>query len=190
MEELISIQKNLDAPKNQLNKFGGYKYRSCEDILAAAKPLLTKHKCTLTLSDEVVRIGERTYVKATATLENPEGAKVSTTAYAREEETKKGMDAAQITGSASSYARKYALNGLFCIDDNKDSDGTERTALDVEAAKQQLEHCATLEELQALWQQLVKANSDIGVGNNPLYIACVKAANKLKQKENETAAAK
>lgn len=126
-EKLASIQAELKAPKNQRNDFGKYNYRSAEDILEAVKPLLAKNACALTLSDEVVQIGNRFYVKATATLKNCDVNDIATamvTAYAREEETKKGMDGAQITGSASSYARKYALNGLFAIDDTKDSDAT------------------------------------------------------------------
>jgi len=123
--QLVLIQGELKAPKGQTNKFGGYSYRSAEDILEAVKPLLQKHNSDLTLSDEIVEVGGRVYVKATARLvsHNP-FAEVETTAYAREAEVKKGMDDAQITGSASSYARKYALNGLFCIDDTKDPDAT------------------------------------------------------------------
>ena len=117
MKELVNIQSKLKAPKGQINKFGGYKYRSCEDILEAVKPLLAENECTLTITDDVIMVGDRIYVKAQAELTNKEGLKVCTTSFAREEETQKGMSAAQITGSASSYARKYALNGLFCIDD-------------------------------------------------------------------------
>ena len=124
MKELIEIQSTLNAPKSQYNKFGHFKYRSCEDILAAVKPLLTKCACTLTISDDVVLVGDRIYIKATATLTNGAGEKEITTAFAREEIEKKGMDGSQVTGAASSYARKYALNGLFAIDDNKDSDAT------------------------------------------------------------------
>lgn len=120
---LASIQKNLKAPKNQFNKFGGYSYRSCEDILEALKPLTAELGATVTISDEMVEVGGRVYVKATATLRCGEES-ISTTAYAREAETKKGMDESQITGATSSYARKYALNGLFAIDDNKDADDT------------------------------------------------------------------
>lgn len=124
MKELVTIQQKLKAPKGQFNKFGSYKYRSCEDILESVKPILTETKCSLTLSDEMVPVGNRIYVKATATLTNEKGEKEIVTAFAREEETKKGMDGSQITGASSSYARKYALNGLFCIDDTKDSDAT------------------------------------------------------------------
>lgn len=124
MEELIAIQSELKAPKSQFNKFGGYKYRKAEDILEAVKPLLAKQKCTLIITDDVVLIGNRIYVKATAAIKNEKGECETTTGWAREEETKKGMDGSQITGASSSYARKYALNGLFAIDDNADSDTT------------------------------------------------------------------
>lgn len=124
MKELISIQSELKAPKTQVNRFGGYKYRKAEDILEAVKPLLAKQKCTLIITDDVVLIGNRIYVKATATIKNEKGESETTTGWAREEETKKGMDGSQITGASSSYARKYALNGLFAIDDNADSDTT------------------------------------------------------------------
>lgn len=118
-KKLWTIQQTLNAPKNQRNNFGGYNYRSAEDILEAVKPLL--QNITLTVSDEIVLIGNRYYVKATATLSDGEDV-IAVTAYAREEESKKGMDASQLTGATSSYARKYALNGLFCIDDAKDPD--------------------------------------------------------------------
>lgn len=124
MKELITIQSELKAPKSQFNKFGGYKYRKAEDILEAVKPLLNKQKCTLTITDDIVMVGNRIYVKATATIKNEKGECETTTGWAREEESKKGMDGSQITGASSSYARKYALNGLFAIDDNADSDTT------------------------------------------------------------------
>ena len=123
--KLMNIQQELKAPKGQYNDFGKYAYRSCEDILEAVKPLLKKEKVVLTISDELQYIGNRYYIKATATLIDTESdSTISNSAYAREEETKKGMDGSQITGASSSYARKYALNGLFGIDDNKDSDTT------------------------------------------------------------------
>lgn len=125
MEELLKIQSELKAPKGQYNSFGKYRYRSQEDILEAVKPLLAKAGCTLTLTDEIIPVGGRVYVKATCTLTGKGGQSVTTTAYAREAETKPGMDVAQVTGAASSYARKYALNGLFCIDDTKDADTDE-----------------------------------------------------------------
>ncbi len=118
---LQEIQSKLKAPKGQRNNFSGYNYRSCEDILEALKPVLAEYGAAVLLSDEVVQMGSRWYVKATATLKT-EKESISVTAYAREEETRKGFDASQITGSASSYARKYALNGLFGIDDTKDAD--------------------------------------------------------------------
>ena len=122
-EKLIEIQQNVTVPKNQYNKFGGYYYRNCEDILEGVKPLLAEQKPTITLTDEPVCIGNRYYIKATACLTDIETKEeIKSVAYAREEESKKGMDASQVTGASSSYARKYALNGLFCIDDNKDSD--------------------------------------------------------------------
>ena len=124
-ETLSNIQVELKAPKNLYNSFGRYKYRNAESILEAAKPLCAKHGCTLTVSDEVILIGSRYYIKATATVQDKDGNAASTTAIAREDETKKGMDGAQITGTASSYSRKYALNGLFCIDDTKDPDTNE-----------------------------------------------------------------
>lgn len=139
-ESLAKVQQELKATKDLFNKFGGYNYRSCESILEAVKPLLAKNGLALTLTDEIVQVGERIYVKATATvyptdydsgvtmtaekIETKAGRSISVDAYAREEESKKGMDSCQVTGAASSYARKYALNGLFCIDDNKDSDAT------------------------------------------------------------------
>jgi len=121
--KLLEIQSKLKAPKNQTNAFGKYKYRSCEDILEAVKPLLKEQGLTMTISDTLDGIGDRNYVRATVTLSDGEK-EISVSAYAREEETKKGMDGAQITGAASSYARKYALNGLFLIDDTKDADAT------------------------------------------------------------------
>lgn len=124
MKELIAIQSELKAPKGQTNKFGGYNYRSCEDILEAVKPLLSKHGAALTLSDEIVLIGNNTFVKATATFYSSAPTPLSVSAFARHPVDKKGMDDSQITGATSSYARKYALNGLFCIDDTKDADAT------------------------------------------------------------------
>lgn len=118
---LQSIQQKLVAPKGQYNSFGKYSYRSAEDILEALKPILNEHDATLILQDEIVQIGDRYYVEATATL-YAVGETIGTRAYAREDDSKKGMDGSQVTGAASSYARKYALNGLFMIDDNKDAD--------------------------------------------------------------------
>lgn len=125
--KLQIIQQKLKAPKDQWNNFGNYNYRSCEDILEAVKPLLEETKTILLLSDEVVAVGTRNYVKATAMLKDCESDEVEIVCgYAREDETKKGMDGSQITGASSSYARKYALNGLFAIDDTKDADATNK----------------------------------------------------------------
>ena len=128
MKELLMIQQGLKAPKGQYNSFGKYHYRSCEDILESVKPHLMEQACTLVVSDEIVAIEGRFYIKATATLTNSQGGKVFATAYAREQDSKSGMDASQLTGSTSSYARKYALNGLFCIDDTKDADTMDNTS--------------------------------------------------------------
>lgn len=123
--KLVEVQNELKAPKGQFNKFGNYSYRSCEDILEALKPILNKVKAIVNISDEVVLVGERYYIKATVKFIDAEtGDVVEASAMAREEESKKGMDSSQLTGSTSSYARKYALNGLFAIDDTKDSDFT------------------------------------------------------------------
>ena len=126
-QKLQGIQSSLKAPKGQTNKFGGYRYRSAEDILTSVKPLLAEWACTLVITDEMVEVGGRVYVKSTAVIastEDSSDSSIHVNAYAREAQTKKGMDDAQITGSASSYARKYALNGLFAIDDTKDPDAT------------------------------------------------------------------
>lgn len=129
-EKLFRVQQALKAPKDCFNSFGKYSYRSCEGILEALKPHLAKEKMTVILSDTVKEIGGRLYVEATAMAVDVEtGEATSVTAFAREEETKKGMDASQVTGASSSYARKYALNGLFAIDDNKDSDTTNKGEL-------------------------------------------------------------
>lgn len=128
-KKLAQIQQTLSVPKNQYNSFGKYKYRSCEDILEGIKPCLRATDTALTVTDEIVEIGGRIYVMATAVLRDCEdGSEIKNTAYAREEESKKGMDASQVTGTASSYARKYALNGLFCIDDVRDADTMDNSA--------------------------------------------------------------
>ena len=159
-EKLSNIQQELKAPKNQYNSFGGYAYRSCEDILEAVKPLLKKHNCTLQLEDYLENIGERYYIRAIAKLVDTEKPYVeddeicainciTNSAYARAEENKKGMDGSQITGASSSYARKYALNGLFLIDDVKDSDttntGKQEDASTKNASKKQLDYIDTLD---------------------------------------------
>ena len=131
-DSIISIQGELKAPKNQRNSFGNYNYRSAEDILEAVKPLLKKYSLFLYIEDKIVMIGDRYYVQATANISNGSD-NLSVTAFAREEDQKKGQDASQITGSTSSYARKYALNGLLCIDDTKDSDSTNTHGKEVPA---------------------------------------------------------
>ena len=124
MKKLIAIQADLKAPKGNYNSFGKYSYRSCEDILEAVKPLLAREECILTITDDIVQVGDRFYIKATARITDGTET-MEVTAFAREEKEKKGMDGSQVTGTASSYARKYALNGLFLIDDNKDADTDE-----------------------------------------------------------------
>ena len=133
--KLLKIQNELKAPKNQYNSFGRYKYCNCKDILEALKPILKEQKATIIINDEIVEVNGKSYIKANAVFTDVEDEKsVNVTAYAREEDNKKGMDASQITGCASSYARKYALNGLFAIDDTKDSDYNETTQnLDVKS---------------------------------------------------------
>jgi len=160
MKELIEIQKELKAPKNQRNNFGKYNYRSCEDILEAVKPLANKLKCSVLLSDDVVEVGGRIYVIATAKLYKTKEEQISVHAYAREPLSQKGMNEAQITGSASSYARKYALNGLFAIDDTKDSDTDEHkkqvdnTPIDYTRQKTALKACKTKEEVRLFYSKL------------------------------------
>lgn len=123
-EKLADIQLELDVPKSQYNSYGGFNYRSCEDILEALKPIAKSHGCVVTLTDEIEMVGDRYYVKATATLTDFDVTvgQVSATAYAREAESRKGSDVSQVSGAASTYANKYALNALFCIDDSKDAD--------------------------------------------------------------------
>lgn len=122
--KLSRVQLHLKAPKSQFNKFGNYAYRSAEDILEALKPVLAEVGLALVISDEVTLMGDRFYIRATACVNDFDGGKISATAYAREADERKGMDSSQVTGSASSYARKYALNGLFAIDDTKEADAT------------------------------------------------------------------
>lgn len=127
-QKVVAVQSELKAPKGQYNSFGKYNYRSCEDILEGVKPLLNKYGLYLKISDAVEMIGDRYYIKATATLSDADNC-ISTSAYAREPLEKKGADASQVTGATSSYARKYALNGLLCIDDTKDADSVESNPL-------------------------------------------------------------
>lgn len=148
-EKLSVIQQELIAPKNQYNSFGKYNYRSCEDILEGLKPFLGKLKVAVTVTDDIVVVGERFYVKATATLRDCESNEtVANTAYARESDDKKGMDASQVTGATSSYARKYALNGLFCIDDVKDADTRDNRQQEAKEQKQAEEDVKKIENLK------------------------------------------
>ena len=174
MKELVFIQSKLKAPKNQYNAFGKYKYRNAEGILEAVKPLLAQQECTLILNDDVVAVGERIYVKAVATLTNKDGQSISAQAFSREEEAKKGMDASQITGTASSYARKYALNGLFAIDDTKDADYlntsadyTQESDPVLATALQGIAEAKTREDLMKVWN----ANKDLQ-SNKKFLDAC------------------
>lgn len=171
MKELINIQSKLKAPKSQYNSFGKYSYRSAEDILEAVKPLVHAENCTLTLTDDIVCAGNRIYVKATCRLVNSEGQVVETSSYAREDETKKGMDGSQITGSSSSYARKYALNGMFCIDDTKDADTRspeQNTAKpqqnhksdDYYMAKQEIDNAKSIDELTRIYNTYKNLHTD------------------------------
>jgi len=179
-EKLLAIQLALKAPKDNYNAFGKYKYRSCEDILEAVKPILNELSCTLTLSDELINLGDRYYVKSTATLRYKDEEPIITTAYAREAETQKGFDAMQLTGSTSSYARKYNLNGLLLIDDTKDSDVTnmhgkeekpkeKRVKESVSATEQTISKndieallldCSTIEEVTEIWWKMTKAQQE------------------------------
>lgn len=159
-DALLDIQARLKAPKGQTNNFGHYKYRSAEDILEAVKPLLKENGCFLTISDDIVMVGNRIYVKATITL-SKNGENIQTTAFARESESKSGMDASQITGAASSYARKYALNGLFCIDDTKDADALNTnkeytqppTDPNLELILANIKAARSLDELSRIWDE-------------------------------------
>lgn len=166
-KELLQIQQELKAPKGQFNAFGKYKYRSAEDILESVKPLLAKYECVLILIDTLENIGNRYYIKAIARLLNKDAETIETVAYAREEEVKKGMDGSQITGASSSYARKYALNGLFAIDDNKDSDSTnthdkeEKKANDSILTK--INTAKTVADLKRIW-------SELNEEEQPLYL--------------------
>ncbi len=182
MEKLINIQTELKAPKSQLNRFSNYRYRSAEDILEAVKPLLKKEGCYLNLTDEVVQIGDRYYVKATVSLVSGEKT-VSSTAYAREAQVKKGMDESQITGMASSYARKYALNGLFCIDDTRDADTMDNTAPALDKLEEEaiasVKAAKTHKDLETIWSEYEVINT------GKLKMALAKKSKELTKKEKE-----
>lgn len=170
MENQLSIiQNKVKAPKGQFNSFGKYHYRSAEDILEAVKQVVNPMGYSITISDTIINIGDRYYIKATATLSNGKET-WSTDGYAREEESKKGMDGSQVTGASSSYARKYALNGLFALDDTKDSDATNthgkepakeapKPSVSISAAelgevKRLLDECQTMETLKEIWDDI------------------------------------
>lgn len=159
--KLMTIQSSLKAPKGQYNNFGKYKYRSCEDILESVKPLLSQHDCALVITDDIVMLGERIYVKATAKLISG-SEHIESSAFAREEDTKKGMDSSQVTGAASSYARKYALNGLFCIDDTKDSDTTNtgQESSERDKAIKEAKSAKTMKELESVWNKYTSLKTD------------------------------
>lgn len=171
-EKLMNIQEKLNVPKNQFNKFGGYNFRSCEDILEAVKPLLKENKLALKISDEIVPIGNRYYIRAAATLIDTEdkdcNAMIINVGYAREEENKKGMDASQVTGATSSYARKYALNGLFCIDDTKDADTNEYQNQQKSSTNNKVNNKPVKQDNQVNLINLAQQKRlfDIGNGNN------------------------
>lgn len=154
MKRLVKVQNELKAPKGQFNKFGNYKYRSAEDILTAVKPLLADNDLAMTITDDIVAVNDRVYVKALVTIRDVESGNViaNNCAFARESESKKGMDSSQITGTASSYARKYALNGMFLIDDTKDADTdeyhkqTKERVLDLVSLKAMFDTALTVKE--------------------------------------------
>ena len=143
LRRLRAVQANLRAPKDKYNSFGKYRYRSCESVLEAVKPLLAAQELTLTVSDEMVEVGGRVYVRACAKVISPDGVATEAVAYAREPESKKGMDSSQVTGAASSYARKYALNGLFLIDDARDADSMEPPREDAGPFEARCQSCGT-----------------------------------------------
>lgn len=167
--KLMKVQSELKAPKGQENKFGGYKYRSCEDILEAVKPLLAKNGLCLVITDEVAEISGRFYIKATGrVIDIDDGTSVEATAYAREEESKKGMDGSQISGSSSSYARKYCLNGIFCTDDTKDADANfgKQEAPQEQQKKQPFQmipddYCTICKKPVEAWSGKDKAGNDV-----------------------------
>lgn len=186
-EKLAAVQATLRAPKGQYNSFGKYNYRSCEDILEAVKPLLKENGLTLTLCDDIVQCGDRIYIKATACVCDVEsGEKVSTCAFAREPEAKKGMDDSQITGTASSYARKYALNGLLCIDDAKDADteesrGREQAGPTCEGCGREIQTIRSNGQVFEAWDIAQRAQEAY---NRTLCWSCMREAKKKREAGN------
>ena len=186
MRRLIEIQQKLKAPKNQRNSFGNYNYRNAEDILEAVKPLLKEQELALILNDEIINVENRFYVKATVTIFDTEGKPIAqSSALAREEENKKGMDGSQVTGASSSYARKYALNGLFAIDDTTDSDFTNTGNNDIKKLNPDLDiieglkACSAYSELSAYY----KANYPNVKDKEAFNKLATQLKNKLKRKE-------
>ena len=160
-QKLLNVQTTLNAPKNQYNSFGKYNYRNCEDILEALKPYLKENGLTIKFDDSIEMVGDRFYVKSVVTLTDIEtGEVVNNAAYAREEESKKGMDGSQVTGASSSYARKYALNGMFCIDDNKDSDSTNKHGKDKEDTSSYTSNGINDKQIKRLYAIANKAGYD------------------------------
>lgn len=191
LSKLLNVQKELKAPKGQFNKFGNYKYRSCEDILESVKPILAKYNCTIVINDEIVNVGDRFYIRATATfydVESKDSIKVS--ALARESIDKKGMDDSQITGSTSSYARKYALNGLLLIDDTKDADANEyheqvekKQEPKKEAQKPTVDTSTPLGKIMNIWNTNEESHQSIRAFLQGKSAAKLKDLNAEQQKE-------
>jgi len=187
-EKLSAIQNELKAPKNQYNSFGKYNFRSCEDILEGVKPLCRKYRTTLIIGDTLELIGDRYYIKAMATLYDLDSDKsISNIAYARESENKTGMDASQITGATSSYARKYALNGLFCIDDTKDADTDEYQNQTKEQPKKQAVSKATKKQIELInelfnEEEIIKA-LDLVKKENIEDLTIVEASNLISKRK-------
>lgn len=182
IKSLLNVQLKLKAKKSRFNKFGNFHYRSCEDILEGVKKLLMEEGLILTLSDHIEVIGDRYYVAATATVTDGEDS-ISQTAYAREEVAKKGMDASQVTGATSSYARKYALNGLFCIDDGVDADVTQGSVTELEDALAQVNAQTTHKGLVAIY------NSHVSLHTEKAFMdALTKKKQEITEKQNKEAA--
>lgn len=185
--KLAEIQRIVKAPKNQYNSFGKYYYRSCEDILEAVKPILEDTNCLLYIEDDVVNSGDRYYVKATATIYDIESeTSVSVKAFAREEESKKGMDGSQITGSSSSYARKYALNGLFCLDDTKDADDPKQSGGNGNQNKQNNGNKQPDTPKAKIFKEIVAIAKDIGETESDVISTIKEKYGKSSGKDVET----
>ena len=177
MSELLNIQQTLKAPKGQTNAFGKYKYRSCEDILEALKAPLAANGCYVVIQDDIVMVGDRIYVKSIVELKKDGKTLESATAFARESLSKKGMDDSQITGATSSYSRKYALNGLFAIDDTKDADTLAPPVqeIDISAERALIASCSEIDQLVEVWKEI---NDKYKGKKMPLEISKLKDAKK------------